>query len=80
MIDGLCKAEVIRRREPWRTFETVAFATLEWLDWFNNHRLLELIGNIPPAETKASYYAMRQEPAMAASLKGNGLRGTRGRS
>ncbi|RYE62622.1 MAG: IS3 family transposase, partial [Oxalobacteraceae bacterium] len=49
-INGLYKAEVIHRRGPWRNFEAVEFATLEWVDWFNNRRLLEPIGNIPPAE------------------------------
>ena len=46
--------------------EQVEFATLEWVDWFNNRRLLEPIGNIPPAEAEARYYAQSQEPAMAA--------------
>ncbi len=40
-INGLYKAEVIWRRGPWRSFEAVEFATLEWVDWFNNRRLLE---------------------------------------
>ena len=44
----------------------VEFATLEWVDWFNNRRLLEPIGNIPPAESEQRYYAMLDEPAMAA--------------
>jgi putative transposase len=48
-INGLFKAEVVHRRGPWRSAETVEFATLEWVDWFNNRRLLEPIGNIPPA-------------------------------
>jgi putative transposase len=61
-INGLYKAEVIHRRGPWRSFEAVEFATLEWVDWFNNRRLLEPIGNIPPAEAEERYYAMRQEP------------------
>ena len=39
---------------------------LEWLDWFNNRRLLEPIGNIPPAEAEQRYYAMLEQPAMAA--------------
>jgi len=65
-INGLYKAEVIHRRGPWRSFEAVEFATLEWVDWFNNRRLLEPIGNIPPAEAEKRYYAMLQEPAMAA--------------
>jgi putative transposase len=65
-INGLYKAEVIHRRGPWRNFEAVEFATLEWVDWFNNRRLLEPIGNIPPAEAEQRYYAMLDEPAMAA--------------
>ncbi|MBO9195921.1 IS3 family transposase [Rhizobium sp. 16-449-1b] len=65
-IDGLYKAEVIHRRGPWRNFEAVEFATLEWVDWFNHRRLLEPIGNIPPAEAEERYYAMLDEPAMAA--------------
>jgi transposase InsO family protein len=65
-INGLYKAEVIHRRGPWRNFEAVEFATLEWVDWFNNRRLLEPIGNIPPAEAEARYYATIEEPAMAA--------------
>ncbi len=60
------KAEVIHRRGPWRNFEAVEFATLEWGDWFNNSRLREPIGNIPPAEAEERYYAMLDEPAMAA--------------
>ena len=46
--------------------EAVEFATLEWVDWFNNRRLLEPIGNIPPAEAEKRYYAMLEQPAMAA--------------
>src|ERR1051325_3231940 len=56
-INGLYKAEVIHRRGPWRSFEAVEFATLEWVDWFNNRRLLEPIGTLPPAEAEAAYYA-----------------------
>ncbi|WP_456651275.1 MULTISPECIES: IS3 family transposase [unclassified Bradyrhizobium] len=65
-INGLYKAEVIHRRGPWRSFEAVEFATLEWVDWFNNRRLLEPIGNIPAAEAEQRYYAMMEHPAMAA--------------
>jgi putative transposase len=65
-INGLYKAEVIHRRGPWRSFEAVEFATLEWVDWFNNRRLLEPIGNIPPAEAEERYYAMMGQSAMAA--------------
>ncbi|KAA0570004.1 IS3 family transposase, partial [Azospirillum sp. Sh1] len=65
-INGLYKTEVIRRHGPWRTLEAVEFATLEWVDWFNNRRLLEPIGNIPPAEAEARYYAQTEAVAMAA--------------
>jgi len=65
-INGLYKAEVIHRRGPWRSFEAVEFATPEWVDWFNNRRLLEPIGKIPPAEAEGRYYAMMEQPAMAA--------------
>ncbi len=65
-INGLYKTEVIRRCGPWRTLEAVEFATLEWVDWFNNRRLLEPIGNIPPAEAEARYYAQIEDVAMAA--------------
>ena len=63
---GLFKTEVIHRRGPWRSFDAVEYATLEWVDWFNNRRLLEPIGNIPPAEAEANYYAALEEPRMAA--------------
>jgi transposase InsO family protein len=65
-INGLYKAEVIHRRGPWRSFEAVEFATLEWVNWFNNRRLLEPIGNIPPAEAEERYHAATRSPAMAA--------------
>ena len=65
-INGLYKAEVIHRRGPWRSFEAVEFATLEWVDWFNHRRLLEPIGNIPPAEAEQRYFAMLEQPKIAA--------------
>ena len=65
-IKGLFKAEVIHRRGPWRSFEAVEYATLEWVDWFNNRRLLEPIGNIPPAEAEANFYATLETEPMAA--------------
>ena len=65
-INGLYKAEVIHRRGPWRSFEAVEFATLEWVDWFNHRRLLEPIGNVPPAEAEQRYYAMLDDVPMAA--------------
>lgn len=65
-IKGLFKAEVIHRRGPWRSFEAVEFATLEWVDWFNTRRLLEPIGNVPPAEAEARYFAQAEVQAWAA--------------
>ena len=65
-INGLFKAEVIHRRGPWRSFEAVEFATLEWVDWFNTRRLLEPIGNVPPAEAESRYYARAEVQALAA--------------
>ena len=65
-INGLYEAEVMHRRGPWRSFGAVEFATLEWVDWFNHRRLLEPIGNMPPAEVEARYYATLEEPALAA--------------
>ncbi len=65
-INGLYKTEVIHRCGPWRSFEAVGFATLEWVNWFDNRRLLSSIGNIPPAEAEANYYASMEEPSIAA--------------
>jgi putative transposase len=65
-INGLYKTEVTHRRGPWRSFEAVELATLEWVDWFNNRRLLEPIGNIPPAEAEAAYYAQLEVTRIAA--------------
>jgi transposase InsO family protein len=55
-INGLYKTEVIRRRGPWKNVDDVEFATLEWVDWFNNRRLLEPIGYIPPAEYEENFW------------------------
>jgi putative transposase len=63
---GLFKTEVIHRRGPWRSFDAVEYATLEWVDWFNNRRLLEPIAKISPAEAEERYYAILEKPAMAA--------------
>ena len=65
-VHGLFKTELIRRRGPWRSLEAVEFATLEWVDWFNNRRLLEPIGHVPPAEAEERYYAQLEEIALAA--------------
>ena len=66
-INGLYKAEVIHRRGPWRSLEAVEYATLECGDWFNNRRLLSSIGDIPPAQAEAAYYASLEEPARLAA-------------
>lgn len=63
-INGLYKAEVIHKRAPLKTKESVELATLEWVAWFNHHRLLEPIGNIPPAEAEANYYRQLAESVL----------------
>ncbi len=65
-INGLYKTEVIRKRGPWKSIDEVEYATLEWVDWFNNRRLLEPIGNIPPAEYELMYYQQLEESSEAA--------------
>ena len=65
-IIGLYKAEVIHHRGPWRHLDAVEYATLEWVDWFNNRRLLEPIGNVPPAEFEATYHQSTSQLPMAA--------------
>ncbi len=65
-INGLFKTEVIHRRRRWRGFEAVEYATLEWVDLFNNRRLLDPIGNISPAKAEADVYAALETEAMAA--------------
>jgi putative transposase len=65
-INGLYKAEVIHRRSSWKTREAVELATLEWVAWFNHHRLLEPIGYLPPAEAEANYYRQCETQAMTA--------------
>ncbi len=55
-INGLYKTELIHKHAPWKTREAVELATLKWVAWFNNHRLLESIGYIPPAEAEVNYY------------------------
>jgi transposase InsO family protein len=67
-IIGLFKTEIIHRRGPWAHLEHVEFATLEWVDWFNNKRLLEPIGNIPPAEFERLHNQNLYTPARVAGL------------
>jgi len=65
---GLYKTEVIHRRGPWRNLDAVEYATLEWVDWFNNRRLLEPIGYRPPAEFEEAYYRSQAAPATVVGL------------
>lgn len=65
-IIGLFKTEVIHARGPWRSLDAVEYATLEWVDWFNNRRLLEPIGYVPPVEFEAEYYRQQSGLAIAA--------------
>ncbi len=65
-INGLFKTEVIRKRGPWKNIDEVEYATLEWVDWFNNRRILEPIGNIPPAEYELMYYQQLEVSCEAA--------------
>ena len=65
-INGLYKAELIHRRGPWKSAEAVELATLEWVAWFNHHRLLAPIGYMPPAEAEANYYRSQTGQAVMA--------------
>ena len=65
-INGLYKAEVIHRRPSWKTREAVELATLEWVSWFNHHRLLEPLGYIPPAQAEANYHRQLASQTMPA--------------
>ena len=65
-IIGLYETVVIRHRGPWRQIDAVEYATLERVDWFNHRRLLEPIGNVPPAELEMAYYRQKEGSAIAA--------------
>ena len=65
---GLFKMEVIRQRGPWRSLEDVEFATLEWVWWFNHHRLLEPIGHVPPVEFEEAYYRCQEAQSLLPAL------------
>jgi len=67
-IIGLYKTEVIHQLGPWRNVDHVEFETLNWVNWFNNQRLLEPIGNIPPAEFEDVYYQYQEAPVIVAGL------------
>lgn len=63
---GLFKTELIYREGPWRSVEAVELATLGWVDWFNNRRLLETIGYVPPVEFEEAYYRVQEAQERAA--------------
>jgi transposase InsO family protein len=65
----LYKSELIYKDGPWQGVEQVELNTLDWVDWFNNRRLLGPIGNIPPIEYEMLYYQGQETPAMVAGLK-----------
>ncbi len=65
-IIGLFKTEVIHHQGPWKTIDAVELATCVWVDWYNNRRLLEPIGDIPPAELEQAYYEHQESRAQAA--------------
>jgi len=67
-IIGLYRTGVIHRLGSWRGMDQVEFATLDWVDWFNNRRLFEPIGDIPPVEFEGLYYEQKKVPAMVAAL------------
>ena len=67
-INGLYKTELIHRRSPWKTKESLELATLEWVAWFNHHRLLSSIGYIPPAEAEDNYYRQLAKTSQAEVL------------
>jgi transposase InsO family protein len=73
-INGLFKTEIIWPNGPWRNLEDVEFATLEWVDWFNNKRLLGPIGDVPPVEFEQMYCAMQESLTMEAGLRQNSRR------
>lgn len=68
-IIGMFKTEVIHRLGPWRGSDQVEMETQVWVDWFNKRRLLEPIGNIPPAEYEELYYRSQESAAEVAGLK-----------
>jgi len=68
-VNSLFKAELIHRRGPWKNREAVELATLEWVDWFNNRRLLGPLGFVPPAEYEAAYQQQTANPALVVGFK-----------
>jgi putative transposase len=73
MIIGLDNTELIGRRSPWKGIDQVEYATLEWVDWCHHRRLLEPIGDVPPAEYEAAFRP-EEDPSSPARLKHPSLR------
>ncbi len=69
-INGTYKTELIYRKGPWRSVEAVELATLEWVDWFNNRRILAPLGYVPPVEFESMYYARHSADAPQARAAG----------
>jgi transposase InsO family protein len=68
-IIGLFKTEIIKRGAPWRHAEQVELATLRWVGWFNDTRLMEVLGYRPPVEVEQEYYRSQEAQAMVAGLR-----------
>jgi transposase InsO family protein len=71
---GLYKTELIRRWGPWRNLEDVELATLEWVWWYNHHRLLEPIGYVPPVEYEEAFYGRETAQPERLRLNSGALR------
>jgi len=72
-VNGLFKTELIRRHGPWQNIDHLERAVLEWVDWWNNRRILGPLGFVSPKEFEAHYYEQNEQPAMAAGLKQSSL-------
>jgi transposase InsO family protein len=65
-IIGLYKTELIEQQGPWKSYDQVEYSTFKWVDWFNNRRLMEPLGDVPPAEYEQEYYDAQTGQAMVA--------------
>ena len=65
-INGLYETELIHRDGPWSSTDAVELATLDWVDWFNNRRIVEPLGYVPPVEFEEAYYNHQFAQAWAA--------------
>ena len=77
---GLFKTEVIRREGPWRSLDDVEYATLDWVSWYNERRILEPIEYVPPVGSEQVHYRTQEAPVTVARVNYNGLRDSRGGS